>query len=479
MRFLEIILLCLGALFPFIIASKKVSSNKNVFLIAVIVTLFLHFLLEGVRWQMIPIYLIHIILIICLLKGYAYFKGNVFRKIVSALFLLLLLGIGFLCSTVFPVFEFPTPTGNYSVGAQHLHFTSDAEELITEAQGDKRELMIKVWYPAKIANEVKEIYLDVAERIGFAAKYGLPGSTFNYLDKVKTNTFVSPKIADGKFPVLIFSHGYRSNATGYQALLEEIVSHGYVVFNINHTYESVGTLFPSGEVKLYDSEYDRKYNNQEMATMAWEATEAFNKATNPADKSNAIRSLLKNYFAAEVTHRWTKDIHNVINQVFEWEKTTFLSNHIDTTKIGVFGHSQGAAAIGQVLLDHPKVSAGMNIDGVQWGNMIDTFYAKPFLLLSSDWPNEHPDFNKYIFQNKSLSDLYFAKIKKSGHSNFMDIPFMVKLSLINEAGEIEPEQAIHISAQLVVDFFDKYLNQKNINLLELSKRYPELEMELQ
>lgn len=477
MRFLEILLFVLGLLLPFFLSSKKAGLNNKILMISIVGTLIAHTLIEGVRWQMTPIYLINLIVLGCLFKAYQYFKGNWFRKIASGFFLFLLLGLGFLLSNILPVFELPTLTGTHKVGSQNIYFTSDEAETITDEATDKRELMIKVWYPANIDKEAKEVYLDAAERKGFAAKYGLPQNTFNYLDKIETNTFVKPVIAKGKFPVLIFSHGYYSNATGYYALIEEIVSHGYIVLNINHTYESVGTLFPSGEIKLYDSEYDRTHNNEAMAEMLWNATEAFKKATSEEEKNEAIRKTLKSHFAADITYRWAEDINRVVNQISEWEKTTFLSSHIDTSKIGVFGHSQGGSAAGQVVLNNPKIGAAINIDGIQWGDMVDTFYSKPFLWLSSDWPEEHPIFNESAYKNGSTADLYFAKIKGSGHSNFMDIPLMVNLPIINEAGDIEPKEAIDITTKVVVDFFDKYLNGQNQNLLESYENYPALNIE--
>ncbi|MDZ7776599.1 MAG: hypothetical protein U5L09_13805 [Bacteroidales bacterium] len=65
----------------------------------------------------------------------------------------------------------------------------------------------------------------------------------------------------------------------------------------------------------------------------------------------------------------------------------FLSKSVDYSKIGVFGHSQGGSAIGQTMLEDNKIVAGINIDGAQWGNMIDNKnFSKPFLLISADWP---------------------------------------------------------------------------------------------
>jgi len=476
MRILETILLFIAIILPFYISSSN--QNKKLPLIILCGILILHFAIEGYRWQMILIYLVSLILIGCLIKGYAFFKGGWFRKSISAIGLFLCLGLGGLLSSILPVFILPTPTGNHSVGSQYLHLKTNQDETITSEQSDKRELIIKVWYPANLKNEKKEAYLNDGDRVGFAIKYGLPKSIFNYLDYVKTNTCTSPSIADGKFPVLVFSHGSYSKASGYYALIEEIVSHGYIVLNINHTYESVGTLFPNEKIKLYDSAFDRKYNNQEMAEMSWKTMEDYKQAKNCEEQHHSIEHCLRNYVAADITHRWAKDFSLVIDQLEEWNTSSFLSNKMDLSKLGVFGHSQGGSAAGQALLDDKRIVAGINIDGVQWGEMIDTFMIKPFALLSSDWAESHPNFNAHAFQNGGTNDFYNAKILNSGHSNFMDIPFLINLSLINEAGTINPNQAIEVTSTMVLQFFDKYLMDKSYDLLKLTEKYPELEIEL-
>jgi hypothetical protein len=102
---------------------------------------------------------------------------------------------------------------------------------------------------------------------------------YNYLDYVKTNTYENPKVEHGKFPILIFLNGLYSKASGYYALLEEIISHGYIVLNINHTYEITGSLFPDGRIRFFNTAYNQIHNNQDMADMVWSSMAAFNKAT--------------------------------------------------------------------------------------------------------------------------------------------------------------------------------------------------------
>jgi dienelactone hydrolase len=478
MRIFEIILLIISTIFPFYISIKSDQLNKKIPLAIIGVVILLHFIFEGYRWQMVPAYLIILILVWCLYGENTFFKGGWFRKTITGIAFIILLLFGWGLPYILPVFNLPTPTGTYSVGSQYIHLKTNQDEYMTSEIGDKRELMVKVWYPAILSNEKTEAYLNDGDRIGFAVKYGLPKTTFNYLDNVKTHTYSTPSVAKGEFPVLIFSHGSYSKASGYYALIEEIVSHGYIVLNINHTYESTGALFPNGEIKLYNSEYDRNHNNQEMAEMVWNAMQNYNKAITPEEQYTTVHDLILNYYGAELTERYSKDISLVIDELKKWNTSTFLAQHLDTTKIGVFGHSQGGAAAGQALLDDDRIIAGINVDGMQWGPMIDTMMTKPFALISSEWDSSHPNLNLHAYHNGSSSDFYNAKIPNSGHSNFMDIPLMINLPFINEAGTINPNRVYEITTKTLLQFFDMYLLDKSSNLLELNNKYSELEIKI-
>ena len=477
MRFFEIILLLISAIFPFYISTKGYRINKKIPLVIIGGVIILHFIFEGYRWQMIPVYLIVLISVWCLYKEYSFFNGGWIKKVITGFIFSTLLLFAWGLPYILPVFSLPAPTGNYKIGSDYIHLRTDREEEITENIDDKRELMIKVWYPAIIKNEEKEPYLNDGDRIGFAAKHGLPKSTFNYLNYVETHTYTSPKVANGKFPILIFSHGSYSKASGYYAIIEEIVSQGYIVLNINHTYESTGTLFPDGTIKLYNKEYDEKHiSTQRMAELAWKSQQDFNNAKTEDEKLLVSTTILKNYIAADITKRWSKDISSVIDQLETWNKSSFLANRLDTNTIGVFGHSQGASAVGQSLLEDDRISAGVNLDGVQWGNMIDSTLTKPFLILSSDWKLPHPNFNTYAFRHGSTNSFYDAKINNSGHASFMDIPLMVNLQFINEAGTINPNKAYKITTNVLLQFFDKYLLDKQTSLLDLKTKYPNLKI---
>lgn len=480
MRFFEIILLTIASIIPFYqLFSSSNYINKKILLGTIGGVLGIHLLIEGYRWQMFLTYFIIILTCWFIYKNYKLVNNKFFKKLITPIILLIVLIPAWILPIVLPVFTLPTPTGKYAIGSQYIHLKTNQDEIITPEINDKRELMIKVWYPAKIDTEKKERYLNNGDRISFAVKHGVPNAIFNYLDYVSTNTYSDASVADGKFPVLIFSHGSYSKASGYYALLEEIVSHGYIVLNINHTYESTGTLFPNGKIKYYNKAYDKKTNNQKMADMAWNSFQEYNKASNWDEEHLSIENTLRNYVAADITHRWSNDFSLVINALEKWNDSTFLSDHMDISKLGVFGHSQGGSAAGQSLIDDKRVKAGVNIDGVQWGIMIDTLMTKPFAIISSDWPDSHPDFNEHAYHNGSTTDFYNALILNSGHSNFMDIPLMIShLPALSESGSISPNKATEITSKIVVQFFDNYLMSESNDLLKLSNEYPELKMEM-
>ena len=60
----------------------------------------------------------------------------------------------------------------------------------------------------------------------------------------------------------------------------------------------------------------------------------------------------------------------------------------------------------------------------------------------------------------------------------MDIPFMIPLKALSQAGDIDPDLAIEITGRVVTSFFDKHLKNKEIDVKALSGEYDMLEMNI-
>jgi predicted dienelactone hydrolase len=476
MQFFEILLSAI-LIFQFLIRLFFKKTIKNKYLTGILViALMLHILIEGYRWQMIPIYIVWVIVLI-ILNSAPQNKPKTFLKIFKNFGILLLFLIGILFSTILPVFELPKPTGSYSVGTKDILMELNRDEVITADNNDKRKLMVKVWYPSNDEVGIKDKYIDAGGRHGFAKKYNLPSSTFNYLDKINTYVFRDATIAEEQFPVLIFSHGYHSKANNYYALLTEIASHGYVVFAVNHTYESTGSTFPDGTEVYFDQNYAQKIEEGTWEDMK-PVIAAFHENLSFQDRHLIVRKGLKNYFVRGMVERWSEDLKDVVSNMDYWNSIGFFKEKLDLSNIGVFGHSRGGGAAGETLLTDKRIKAGVNIDGVQWGRIVDTSFSQPFLFISADWPEEKEDLNAHAYVNKSESDFYEARIFNTGHSSFMDIPFMIPVETISQAGDIDPNLGIEITSKLIISFFDSYLKNKAVDFNLLDSEYEQLNLKI-
>ncbi|WMN07546.1 hypothetical protein QYS48_29090 [Marivirga arenosa] len=459
MRLFEIILLLCVTILPFI-KRPLLQRIKSNYLFAILGSvLILHLLIEGFRWQMFPAYLLVVVLVwrikavdisqkakFSFLRGLGYFL------------MLIVLSVSWLLPIVLPVFDLPKPTGEYKVGSESFYVKTNLDELITEDPTDKRELMVKVWYPVQTEKEELEAerYVDQASREGFATKYGLPASALNYLDQVETYVYKNAQVADGKFPVILFSHGYGSKATAYYALLTELASHGYVIINMNHTYESLGVTFPDGRKKYFDYDYQRKISAHFMEKMG-PVIDAFKDSLSYDQRHPIVRDAIQDYFEGHIQDRWAKDMVFITNLLNDWNNKGLLKGKLDLDRIGALGHSVGGGTAGNLAMKDNRIKAAVNLDGIQWGSKIDTVYHIPYLYVSADWPADHEDINSHIYKKKSTDYFYEAKLLKSAHANFMDIPFMVTLNSVAGTGEINPYLGNRIITELTISFFDRHL----------------------
>jgi predicted dienelactone hydrolase len=215
-------------------------------------------LVEGPRWQMVPAYILSFLFAFALFRLVAQRpKPNHQRSltrltaIVSTSLGLLVLAISTALPMAFPVFKFPTPHGPYGIGTLTYHWVDAGRpELFTTNPTDHRELMVQVWYPAQSSMSAKRApYIQDGYVLAPLARLlHLPGFVFQYLKYIKTNAIPGAPMASGaaSFPVLVLSHGRGGFRQENTSQVEELVSHGYIVAAIDHTYAAAGVIFPDG-----------------------------------------------------------------------------------------------------------------------------------------------------------------------------------------------------------------------------------------
>lgn len=109
-------------------------------------------------------------------------------------------------------------------------------------------------YCADEVYECKQKLYELEERLSYMNFQRISRTCIVNIYKLISNVN-STVSAEGKFPLVVFSHGAngvrRSNLSTYHKL----ASHGYVVCSIDHTYHSFFTEQEEGKKILIDPEY--------------------------------------------------------------------------------------------------------------------------------------------------------------------------------------------------------------------------------
>ena len=403
---------------------------------SIVVVLLQHFL-EGHRWQFaLAVYLLP-----------AMYIFHRFQKIkinyITKGFLSIWFGIAILLPWLIPVFTLPTPGGPYSVGTETFHWVDSTrhEWFTDELSDDVREIMVQIWYPTSTeADKKPEPYLDFIDlrAKALASAGGIPAFFPGHLNYIFTNSFSnSPLItSDSLFPVIIFSHGITGSRHLHQALYEYLVSRGYIVVALDHSFDANLTIFPNGHIADYRSDI-----------------------TGHPDSVN-VRILQMNTRAS--------DISFILNQL---EKIQFgyiqsqVVEKINLNKIAVGGHSYGGStAIVASHLDK-RIRACFVLD--PWISpvpieTINSGVSVPFLFMGrptwerSDYPNNYSKLD--VFMTQSDEPKYSLIIKNTKHLDFSDIPlFSPVIHRVLDVGSLDVNVSMPLLNKIVYFFLEKHL----------------------
>lgn len=443
-----------------------------------------HLLLEGGRWQMMPAYAV--VAGLCVFGIVRWARparepGLVGRAVArtAAVFGFLLVMSSAVADIQLPVFVLPTPTGPAAVGTTALVFTDQARrEELSDDPSAMRTIPVQIWYPASVTHNARRAsYLGDPSRIGAEQlrKAGLPSFTARHLRLVRTHSWENVPVAAGQpaYPILLFSHGDGMPLGQNTALMEELASHGYVVVSIGHPYQSI-VVYPDGRLVTYRQAAGRMKEIAAMNKPARDARLPSPYTLTPAERAQlAVRAVSLQPGEDFLARMWSADIRFVLDElaVLEAAPSGLFAGRLDMRRVGALGHSFGGAASGQACLDDPRIGAGLNMDGLQSGDMLRRPIGKPFLFMNEDRLDGLSD----PFYASSTGPAYEVIIKGAVHDSFTDMVLWSPFSVGRAGGDLEAARGLRIVNAYVLAFFDRYLKGVAAPLLDASPApYPEV-----
>ena len=126
--------------------------------------------------------------------------------------------------------------GSYKIGVRTLEVIhKDQVDIIKSKAGIEerydRKLKLEIWYPAIVAED-KPGFIEYSEKVGTDGDPKKP--VINYSFSGRAYRDENPFISDGKFPLIIVSHGYVGSRLLMTYLTENLASKGYIVVSIDH-----------------------------------------------------------------------------------------------------------------------------------------------------------------------------------------------------------------------------------------------------
>lgn len=457
MQPLEIVLWSFVSAWAVLWTVRPPSKRRHLGLVALFFALFgVQAALEGLRFHLWPVGVLGGLLSVL---GFVRVAG--FARAVSAVPLAVLVTLGFVLPSVFPVVHYDEPSGTYGIGTAVYEVKDSVRQ---------RDLAFQVWYPTAPGEPGTRAGITTRPEIlkdAYGAVSGLPPALFDHLRLIRTHAVLGAPLAHGRrFPVVLFSHGpIGANRSQSIFQMEELASHGFVAVALDHTGASSVTIFPDGRTEPVDPR------------VKWPVF---------ADASSR-----------ELVERWVADVRVVLDRLEVLDASDpLLRGRLALDRVGYLGASFGGSVVVEALIDEPRIKAGVSEDGKPYYfDRALTELRRPLLYLRSsvpyipvsderlaDWGITSADFERakrdhYARLERLVASarapLYDVLVAGTDHVSFSDLHLLVNLPSAHLGDQ---RRAHRIINAYTLDFFERYLNGVEAPLTSGSARgpYPEV-----
>lgn len=362
----------------------------------------------GIRW-ILPLLTLGILTLSSAVKLLRKEKAEIFHRyrcMMGWAGMLVLSAAVMIPAFVFPQFHKIRPTGSYAVAVANDTYTDQTRMETYTNRGEHREINVKFWYPG---------------------------------------------VRTGKYPLVVFSHGFGGVPDSNESTFEELASHGYVVCSIGFPYESFYTVDTSGKAVTISPVYIREYKQV-------------------SDHPDTNLKIFQAWMKIRV-----KDMSFAIDSILARQGGVY--DLVDHHAIGVFGHSMGGAGAMGVPRIRKDIRAVINLDapmfceltGVRNGRYtIDQRpYPAPILNIYSEflYDNAIEKNDPEYFENRIISATapasYEVYFRGTQHMNLTDLvlfsPFLADQLNAGRKASADRYQCLQTMNSMILRFFDCYL----------------------
>jgi dienelactone hydrolase len=307
-----------------------------------------------------------------------------------------------------PEATLPAPTGRAAVG-------TDVVQVVDRTRRGRRILLTR-WYPA----------VHGARRRPRAA-YTSPLRMALGFPSARVRARTRARARSGPLPVVLFSPGGGTPRDLYQALAEDLASHGYLVVAVDHTGETP-LQFPDGHVE--GRAVPRRH---------------------PVAADAAIR---------------LADMRFVLRRLNRMAR----GPRADLRRVAAVGHSLGGSTAAALMRAEPTVRAGVDLDGSIFGSARRLGVSGPFLVMVG---GEGLDPSLRGLLEHSRGPRLALRVAGFVHFSFSDLPVSAPAGI--GAPRTPSARDIALQRAYVRAFLDRYVRGRRSVLLDgPSRRWPEV-----
>jgi pimeloyl-ACP methyl ester carboxylesterase len=341
----------------------------------------------------------------------------------------------------------PNPTGSYAVGVQHLFLTNQAKDPLTGSA--TRAVTVNAFYPTSTTGTSAKYLSDNTSKDTTMAADNAQGfdGTFNYYFSqsstmyprihaipIQAITNAAPRTDLGKLPVVILSPGFGVGGSFHTAVAQELASQGFVALILSVTWESIATETSSGVA---------------------------------AQNVNAVNNQWQKCLDARV-----QDMTFVLNQLSSLGANGNIGAIIDTSRVGLAGHSYGGYTAMQIAYSDTRATSVLCLDApCGWPNTTSSAQngglpnKQPVFLLSTpNGVNGDGHASWQGFEAQPHGPFWIAEIAGTLHTALTDLA-VVEPNTATFVGTIAPARAVAVTNAYVLDFFDMTLRRGSGTLI--------------